>query len=268
MKKLAFLTAILVFIIYATGSWAQDNKPKKHRIVLIKELVQDAEKATWTDQYGTRLQFNQSAQGRSNVTRETTEGVPRLAVSSSLQESLDQLPAQEKEKFLKQYEIGYPVKIPVLNVTFDRNDSSSSSEVRGVYQVSLPKEFKRIQLEVNYDVFLDNPEKISDTEFFVEIYEHNFFNQWVKTGEVKNPKIEKAQQAGKRLQPTVYTLDNQHFQSYMYNANLSEWAGKEVQVVLTAVTPNNEYGSNGRWTQARLVGATFEYKFVEHQIVQ
>ncbi|MBN2325558.1 MAG: hypothetical protein JXR73_00290 [Candidatus Omnitrophica bacterium] len=265
MKKLAALIAILVFIDHATVSLAQDNKPVKHRIEMIKELIQDAGEATWTDHNGITLLFNQFVQGGSSVTRKTTEGIPRYAISTSFQNSLDQLPPQERESFLKNYEIGYPVKILALNVTFNRNDGSSSLEVRGAYQISLPAEFKRIQLEVNYDVLLDNPEKVSDTEFYVEIYERNFFNQWVKTGEVKNPKIEKARQAGKRLQPTVYTLDNQHFQSYMYNANLSEWAGKEVQVVLTAVTPNNAYGSNGRWTQTRLVGSTFDYKFVKHQ---
>lgn len=262
MKTLYVISLLTLLIHISIPVDAQNPPPGGHRIELITELVQNATAATWKDQSGADLNFNQRGNGRPSVLHGFKEGLARVVNLPNLPTPLDQLSPQERAQALAQYQSSQPIRVPSLDIEFD-NQGNQDQAVRGVYQITLPADMKRIQLEVDYDILLVNENQESDSEFFVEVNERSSRNpnQWEKTGEVKNYKIERARQRGERLQKPVLEISNQLYQSHMYNANISEWRGKEIQLVLTATAPGNaSRRSNGRWLQARLVGATFDYK--------
>ncbi len=189
------------------------------------------------------------------VQKNVIEGNSNLISYPKLSLPLIALPQAQRAALFSRFKSGASVKNTVLDVKFDNNDQA----VRGVYQLTLPEELKYIQLEVNYDILLNGVNGQSETEFFIEVNERSPSNpnEWVKAGELKNYKLEPIVSRGERILNPVFEINGQHYRTHMFNAVLSEWRGKEVQIVLTAVPGEGSLRSNGRWTNARLVGATF-----------
>lgn len=250
-KHLLFtgITYSVLFLLAAGTVSAQESPINlEQRIEFIKELVFDMQDAQWTDSMGELVQGIDVAP-RGVIARGMKKGRIQKAPGSSV---TGDMATQE------------PVNITVIDVKLNPTQGRERI-VRGTYEVNLPRELKLIQLEVNYDVLLENPEIPSEAEFFVEVYEQDQQNpgQWRKTGEVKQNVQNKFAESRRILE----VLDEESgerketYVSHSYNANLSSWAGKKVRIALAATAPSNsERAQQGRWLQARLVGATFDYQ--------
>ena len=255
MKTLTTSIFAIALLITATAAFAQKNQAIDHRIVMVKDLLQNAEEAEWKDQFNNRILLQENRVANTGVQRNVIEGVSYLAALPRLGSPLIALPESQRAKLFQQYNSGARVKHPVIDVKFGNQDQA----IRGVYQLTLPQELKHIQLEVNYDVILNGFQEDSTTQFMVEVNERSISNPdvWVNTRILKNYKIEPAVSRSEKILNPVFELNGQFYQSHLYNAVLSEWRGKEVQVVLTALPGSGNTRSNGRWTNARLVGSTF-----------
>jgi hypothetical protein len=152
-----------------------------------------------------------------------------------------------------------------IDVSLNNNKVDDRHDMRGFFQIALP-ELKRIQLELSYDLILNADETSNPLEFFVEIYERDpqNGNEWTLSETLR-------EREDKRQRESQYILElsneeqqtNERFTSHSYIANVSKWAGKEVQIALVSATPSPTAKTlKGRWIEARLVGSTFDFKIV------
>jgi hypothetical protein len=235
-------------ILLSANPAPSQSEGSGHQVLFLKELVQDMQEAEWTDQTGERLVPGNSLPQRGRVAPGVRRGQLKYSDASPVKEPLNRRDVPETA---------------VIDIQLNPAPDTLMNEVRGAYTISLPN-LKRIQLELDYDLLLENPEDTDTADFFVEVYERDagIPNGWKRTGELHQKAHVKAAEARQ-----IYTLEDESrgtretFVSHAYNANLTRWAGKEIKLALTAAAPRSSGKTpKGRWLQARLMGATFDYK--------
>lgn len=246
----AFIVAFVIVLLFMSGTQAQqgqDSDQPKPQIVFLDELVQTMNDAEWRDQTKEAIQPNQRRSQGSEIARGIMDG---MILSEN--ESLNSVPEESKEH----------CKIPVVDVTLKPAVNTLRNEARGLYSFTLPN-LKLIQLEVDYDVILNNPDDNELAEFYVEVFERDpeRSDEWVLTGELHQRERIRNDQSKQ-----IYSLvdesgtKTEDFISRSFNVDLSKWAGKEVKLALAASAPRiGERVYKGRWVKARLVGANFSY---------
>ena len=221
-----------------------------HTILEIKNLIKDAEEATWSTTSSESLEF-----GRQNALGgKVSRGYKKGGIQGS---------SLNKGSHL---EIRPDVEAPTIAINFEPTFGRNESEVRGSFFVDFP-EMKRIQLELMFDRFIDSNGAKSPAEFFVEVYEENFS----KSGEwAKKQKFRIEETVLDRLinDKNIYEIDSEEFTTDSFDIVLSEWAGKSVRVDLVAHLPASSVTSQkGRWINAKIVGSTFDIQF-DDEIVE
>ncbi|MEW6236921.1 MAG: hypothetical protein AB1656_16175 [Candidatus Omnitrophota bacterium] len=239
--KTAFkITMILCSILsVAIPASAQTD----HRIVFIKNLIQDAAEAQWTDGASHPLNFN----GLSGPYGTVKRGQKIGGINGS------EPPVRGKLIFNDN------VLADSIDIEFMPTFGRLNSQVRGKYLVLLPK-LTRIQLELSYDLFLGSDSERSTADFYVEVYgrDEKEPNSWVKKEEIHKENIEEV-----RKLATINTVGEENYCHFVYVAVLSQYAGKEIRLDLVSNVPADALAEyKGRWLTARLVGSTFDYRFV------
>lgn len=257
MQNKIFIHTILISIclLYHVGYTQIDKSVAGHTIIKIMDMIEDSPKATWSNQKGESIIFGEMNSSRTYANKGIKKG--RLDVSSfTPSDAIRQMIAKSmsNEVYAQTIDIG------LFTVNPDDMDT-----ITGSYRIKLP-ELKRIQLEVDYDVILDDPNQRDIMDFFVVINEMNQKSggQWQKTGERHEFERQKLNELQTILEITDPLINNEKhiFTSHSYNVVLSEWAGKDVQIVLAASKKTNKSTSvKGRWVNAKLVGATFDIQF-------
>ena len=153
-----------------------------------------------------------------------------------------------------------------LDIQLTANPANEKSSVRGIYRLKLPP-LKRIQLEADYDIILDDPNDRDLAEFYVEIQRESLKEpgKWIITGERRQDAIQNKLDQNTILEITDKEDNNSKhlFTPHTFNVNLSDWAGQDVKIVLVAESSQKSARKiKGRWTNAKLTGATFDIKVV------
>jgi hypothetical protein len=242
--KTLLLSSLVLALSILPATAQEDSKQQEHKIFAMGFLNHEFEKIKWI------------------------ENDERVIKSSQLQaKSSIGLKGEKKGQILspgQPYREGYPSSVDTtLDINAPANAKAVRHLVKGMYQVTLPKVI-RIQLEVDYFVVLDDNEKSSTTEFYIDVYERiGTSDEWVKSGEV-HERQDKLDFENKR--PLEFadaaTKERENIISHSYNALLSDWAGKEVLLGLVAYSPDKTKLIKGRWTNARLVCSTFDFRKV------
>ncbi len=136
--------------------------------------------------------------------------------------------------------------------TFGRKDQ----EVRGSYTMQLPDQ-KHIQLELAYDLMVDEDGERSPAAFSVEVFEPNQAdkNEWIKTDETNGPDFMSEENNSK-----IHHIGKQDFTTHHFVVNLSKYRGKEVSIDLVArVSKKAVTNQKARWIVARIISADFSY---------
>ncbi|GEM_PF-1529574 len=240
-RKFSMLSFVFSFtIVFAVAS---TNSYGEHAIVEIKDLVKDAADAVWSDGNGNAIEFDQTPGFYGGALRGSKLGGANGSFYSRTKELL----------------IDESIQSETIDINFAATLGRNDSLVRGSYTLSLPN-LKRIQLEVVYDLFLDNEDVRSPGEFHMEVHERyaSEDNRWVKMGELHQDETTKAKYGQERINQ----IHNSRFVTHQFVVNLSKWAGKEVRLDLVANVPAHAVTpQKGRWCYARLVGSTFTWHF-------
>ncbi len=222
----------------------------EHAIVEIKDLVKDAAEAVWSDGNGNPLPFDETPGFYGGVERGNKLG----GVNGSHLSQTGVLLVNET------------VSAQTIDIDFAPTFGRSNSIVRGSYTLQLPMK-KRIQLEVIYDLFLDNEGVRNPGEFYVEVHERNALdqNQWIRTGEFHQLESMKAPRGLER----VNRIHDSRFVTHHFVTNLTQWAGREIRLDLIAEIPARAVTKQkARWCSARLVGASFNFAFTKPEVMK
>ncbi len=234
--------AIVAGFLFALTSMSIDSFGQ-NAIVEIKDLVQDAHEAVWTDGNENSIDFGQTAGFYGAVLRGSKLGGPNGSFYSRTGELL----------------VDETISSDTIDIDFAPTLGRNASVVKGFYTIQLPVK-KRIQLEMVYDLFLDAEGMRNPGELYVEVYEQNALNsdQWLKTGEMHQKESMKVPLGLER----VNQIRESRFVTHHFVANLTYWAGREVQVALVAAIPSHAVSKQrARWCSARLMGCSFDWKF-------
>ncbi len=239
------LSSLVLALSILPATAQEDAKQQEHKIFEMGFLNREFEKINWID---TDERIIKSSQLQSKSSK-ASEGAGQGQILS---------PGQP-------YREGYPSSVDTtLDINVPANDNATRHLVKGMYKVTLPKVI-RIQLEVDYFVTLDENETATTTEFYIDVYERTGTSddEWVKSGEI-HERQDKLDFENKRPREfaDAETRERENIISHSYNALLSDWAGKEVLLGLVAYSPDNTKTIRGRWTNARLVCSTFDFRRV------
>jgi hypothetical protein len=252
-KKNILLISLLCFLLVFVVKVNSQEK-QRHTIAKIGNIMEELDQVHWYDQFGNDIHFNDINLSRSSVYKGVKKGTLDVSEFS---------PDKRIQKLIQRM-VNRTIYSNVLDIQLLNQKDKKPAEVRGVYSVSLPN-YKRIQLELDYDEILDKPNEAGQLDFYIEIQEKdkNNPNNWMKSAEIRQAKPRKNMESMQILKlndPSNQERD-QIFTAHSYNAVLSNWAGKNVRIVLVAkCMENKDLKMNGRWLNAKLVGATFDYR--------
>ena len=256
--RLIICTLLLCFYFISLSGYSQTDKPAtEHTITKIKDMIEEASGADWAGDSGEKVVFNsKDDQARFGA----KEGFKRGFVDVSMYS-----PNQSIKQMLRDA-MADDIYEKTLDIELTTNPTSDKSSVRGVYRLKLPP-FKRIQLEADYDIILDDPNDRDLAEFYVEVLQESSkeAGKWISTGERRQEMIQNKLDQNSILEITDKDDNNSKhlFTPHSFNANLSEWAGQDVKLVLVAESSRKDGKKiKGRWTNAKLMGATFDLKVV------
>lgn len=232
------IVSFTIVALFSVTSWSQAD------IVDLKDLITDADDAVWTDINGNELTMD-SLTGLSRVSRgEKLGGIQGSSYSRTGELDIDTTLSKETVD---------------VNLSPTLNDSPSA--VNGTYLLELP-DLKRIQLEVRHDAFLDSQGSQSALQFYVEVFtkdEQGAFNRDAVLETGIDPVTE-----GSR---PVYRIEKNASETESFTSNpaiidLTKYAGQSIRLNLVSFLPAGARTTNsGRWVNARLVGATFNFHF-------
>ncbi len=235
-KWFVFLVLLIGLVPFGILAKSPVTASIDHQIVLIKDLIEDYAESNWTVVTQSGGTYGDAIGGVDRV---------RLGVETGYFTNA------------RQYVDDDSVQKEVIEVNAQPIGTDQIQEVRGAYLVTLPQ-FKRSQLEINYEVPITDESGVMD-EYYVEVFERNHLNrdEWVSIETIKKNEELKA--------APLNILENkkEKFSVNSYVANLSQWSGREIRLDLVSQIQKNSNMKPGRWTRLRLVGATFDYKFVD-----
>jgi hypothetical protein len=248
------LLAILFAAAGATAMAQQEKEGQRHRIVLIKELIKDVSDAVWTNQDGAILAVDNRDERFGRVSRGVLHGILRHSMLS---------PDYSLAQPLRMFNDHEPVCYKSIDLELIPTYGNEYASICGIYPITLP-ELKRIQLELNYDRILDESDRNNDMQFFVKIEERDRKGEWRESAQLQANESRTRAESNRILELGPEAGGNPElFTTHAFTANLSPWAGKEIQLVLQAENPNLQKSPcRGRWLQAKLVGATFDFNVI------
>lgn len=247
MKRTMLNQMIVLYVGLIGGlvtiAWGQESSG--HRIENIAFLEQQFDKIQWTEDNDNQISDVALIKQYPNASKNS------VSVHIGREGTVNTRATTEQ-----------PLQFDSIDVQIPANTGKSLNAVKGMFPITLPN-FKRIQLEIDYHVFVNEGEKSSPAEFYVEVFERKDATSgfWVKTGEIRESESKRTAENQQMLE--VYdtkTGSKDRLLWHVYNANLSQWAGKEVMIALTAAATDAQNPIRGRWVQTRLVGSTFDYK--------
>lgn len=258
--KYAYAKAAVVALIIAVLTVPGFAREKKnHTIVKIMDLIEKADEAYWYNQDGETIGFNDKNLTHNSVYRDVKKGLFGVSEFS---------PDQSVKKMVRSA-AGRDVYINTLDVELLNRKREKPAAVRGIYTLTLPQ-LKRIQLEVDYDEIISDPLNVDKTDFYIEVQEKDRENpsQWVSVSEIRQIKPKKRIESRRifALTDPGQKQPKEMYTSHSYNAVLSNWAGQKVRIILAAKSQvDADTKIKGRWLNAKLVGATFDYKIVANE---
>lgn len=211
--------------------------PVKHRIVKIKDLIEDFQEAAWTVTAQSGSQYGAAIGGVERVKQGEIRGYFDLSGN-----------------FVKTDR----VESKTVDIEAQALSTEKVSQVRGAYTLQLPP-LKRVQLEIMYDLNAGETGQAPEGEFFVEVFERNRVNpaEWVKMGELAQ------QNDRKREEAPIKQMGNERYIGRSFVANLSEWSGKEIRLDVVSAFANGKSATpKGRWICMKMMGATFDFHFL------
>ena len=252
-----FLHFGLFAILLAAGATAmaqQEKEGQQHRIVLIKELIRDMSDAVWTNQDGTILAVDNHDERFGRVSHGVLHGVLRHSMLS---------PDYSLTQPLRIFNHHEPIHYKSIAVELVPTYGNECAMIRGAYPLTLP-DLKRIQLELNYDRILDESDRNNAMQFSVSIQERDQKGDWQQSAQLQASENKMRRETNRIIELSPEEGgDLELFTSHAFTANLSPWAGKEIQLVLQAENQNlKKPQCRGRWLQAKLVGSTFDFRII------
>lgn len=246
-----FLKLSVSFLVLVNFTVVGYTQSQGQHISRLNEFVLNFQEGIWKDSLGNSLDAGMDIPYPNRFDRGLREGYvhisdqsPKRGVSSSPSSS----------SYAR-----------TIDVSLNNNRMDDRHEVRGVFHVTLP-ELKRIQLELSYDLILDAGETNNPLEFFVEIYERDprNGNEWFLSDTLREREDKKQRESQYILElSNEERQTNERFTSHSYIANITQWAGKEMQIALVSATSTPTAKTlKDRWIEARLVGSTFDFKIV------
>ena len=246
------LAAVIVFVVgtlpHAASAKSEtaaneEAKPIQHQIVKIKDLIEDFDESEWTAVTESGSKFGANIGGverakKGRVTGYFTSG--------------------------RQYVDCGAVSRNVIEVNSNSIGNESIKEIRGSYTMTLPV-FKRIQLEIEYELPCEEGKSNFD-DYYIELSERNKLNrdEWIASEILKK----KNELKSGRLN-LIDTSENK-YSMHSYVANLSDWSGREIRLDLVTKMSSDsslQKKRNGRWCTLRLIGSTFDYRFLTQKEV-
>lgn len=236
MKQHQTYILVIGLLLFAGYQTAMAQDAVDHRIVEIKRLVEAPEGIQWVNGRGNALEM-----GLDIPSMERVRQVKKASQYTHVGKNPAQVPETEKHN--------------AIAVDMRPETGENNVAVKGKYLVDLPADLKHIQIELEYDLFVDGPSPETLNEFYVEIEEGDVQKGgWNKVAEIREPETVRRKDSAR-----VFEMGDEKFTTHSYVADLSKWAGKTVQVVLASKN-NTGKSAKGRWVQARLVGSTFSIK--------
>ncbi len=221
----------------------------EHDIILIKDFVNEANDASWKDENLNVIEFGSKESTGAAVFNDIKEGSLDIIDTAKF-------PIMNPGRLSDALRDNY-VKDTTIDIRLSTGTSGIKA-VRGHYRMKLPK-LKHIQLEVDYDIFLDDPEEEQTTDFYIEVRKENSLNKdlpWEIVRQIQHPT-----QSEDRFKRVVRKINDTVFQKFSYNAVLSDYADQDVEIVLVSESVGNKQNrNNGRWLNASLKGATFTFR--------
>lgn len=251
MKK--YLIFTLSFVLFFSLCGFTQTIPVKHTILKLADLITEIDRAQWLDQQGTPITLNENYLSRNKVFKAKKQGVLSIARFTPWQNTRNLEPES--------------VYADAIQVKMHPSGDNQNSLVRGIYTQKLP-EMKKIQLEVDTDTIVSPTNKDESIDLYVEVHEKGANADWVSTKEFHKNEIKSAIEKSTILELKNDQNQVENFVTHTYNVDLSPWSGKEIQIVLASQMTNPETGkAEGRWTNAKLVGATFDIvRIVENKV--
>ncbi|MDP8242923.1 MAG: hypothetical protein P9L94_02495 [Candidatus Hinthialibacter antarcticus] len=219
----------------------------KHSIKTVKNLILDYSDGAWSSTSEETMELGQ----RSAFGGRVDKGIKLGGINGSGQSLSDEL------------YIDPNTKAPTIDVDLELTFGQDDSEVRGAYTVHLPQEYKRIQLQAGYDLFLDSEGKESPAEFHIDVYERpkDAPESWQFSHRFESEPL------SPNTHRKVFKIESEQFTAQGIVCNLSEWTGREVRIDLVSRVPKHVVATQkGRWTKLSIIGMTFDIRWADPKV--